>query len=164
MHSTPAIHGPSVTRVQRAAELLCRPEEEVLASAWSRLAVTPDEWGLGFWFLAVPVGWVRRRRERKALSSALGLPLPEYGAVAVTTQRLLFFRTDRLIVTPPRLVGAVDRMAVRRVERPTVGGYLRHLNIWIGDSETTEIKLPLLVVGDPGDAAAEALRVVHAGA
>ena len=63
------------------------------------------------------------------------------------------------MVTTPRLVGALDLSAVRRAERPTVGGYLRSLDLWIGP---TDVQVPFLVVGEPGDAVADAVHAVRA--
>lgn len=150
-----------MARIDQAAEALCEPGEHLAASAWARLVLGDDTWGLGWWFLALPLTWWRKRQRRASLSVALGVPLPEFGAVAVTNERVLFFRSDRLTLTRPRLVGSIDRKAVEGAERPTVGGYLRSLKLWIRPKDSERVELRLLVVGEPGEAVADALDAIR---
>lgn len=157
------INGPSVARIEQATRLVRNPSEEMVACAWARVEPTRAEWGLGWWFFAQPINWLQRRSRLRALSRDLDFVLPRFAAISVTDRRVLFFRTDRLVVSTPRFVGALDRSAIVGVGRPTVGGYLRTMNLCVRPQKSgREVDIPLLVVGEPGDEVADALRPVTA--
>lgn len=108
--------------------------------------------GMGWWFLAVPLTSVQRRRRLSLLSRKLGWSQPRNVGVVVTSRRVLIFR--RRIAGPPALVAEIPAATVTAVDRPTVGGYLRTLRLRLSEGRLLTLRLR----GDEADSVAAALR------
>lgn len=122
-----------------------------IGAGWTDVGVQPD-WGLGWWIFALPLTWLQRRRRLSALSGSLGWRAPRRVGLVVTSERAMIY--DRRLFRAPVLAAEFPVTEVRDVRRPTVGGYVRTLQLDLSEGRSLTLRL----LGDGADAVAGALR------